>query len=307
MSTIKEKIESTTPEPVANGKSNVLADAKSELVDKLGSQIDKMMAQGELHLPADYSAPNALRSAWLTLQETVDKDKVNVLTACSKPSIYNALLNMVIQGLNPAKKQLYFIAYGQQLVCQRSYFGDMALAQRVRPGLEFGYQLIFEGDEVEFEIVLGKRHIKAHKQSFASQSGGTIVGAYCIAHLDGAIVGTVIMTIAEIRKSWSMSKTFKPDNKYGTHVDFEGDMCLRTVIRKCCKPIINSSSDELLMASLQETERLEAEAEIAAEVSENANSEIIEIPALEVQRSPDEGAKGSSSPIQTPLKEEPPF
>jgi recombination protein RecT len=39
-----------------------------------------------------------------------------VLQACTRDSIANALLDMAVQGLNPAKKQGYFIAYGKQLV-----------------------------------------------------------------------------------------------------------------------------------------------------------------------------------------------
>ncbi len=72
-----------------------------------------------------------MKSAWLILQAAVDKDKKPVLEVCSKNSIANALLDMVVQGLNPAKKQCYFIAYGNGLACQRSYFGTMAVTKQV--------------------------------------------------------------------------------------------------------------------------------------------------------------------------------
>lgn len=102
-----------------------------DLVDSVSHKLRKFADKGELVLPSNYSIENALKSAWLMLQETVDKDKRPVLLACTKASIANALLDMAVQGLNPGKKQCYFIAFGTKLLCLRSYFGAMVVAERV--------------------------------------------------------------------------------------------------------------------------------------------------------------------------------
>ena len=44
-------------------------------MDAVTKRIRQFIAGGELHLPADYSPENAMKSAWLMLQETVDRDK----------------------------------------------------------------------------------------------------------------------------------------------------------------------------------------------------------------------------------------
>jgi recombination protein RecT len=59
-------------------------------------------------MPANYSYSNALKSAYLILSETVDREKKPVLQRCSQASIINTLLDMTIQGLSSAKKQCYF-------------------------------------------------------------------------------------------------------------------------------------------------------------------------------------------------------
>src|SRR5690606_24667209 len=106
-----------------------LALVKKDTVDVVAEKVRQFQERGEIHFPTNYSPENALKSAWLVLQETKDKNGKPVLQSCTKNSIANALLNMVVQGLTPAKQQGYFIAYGQQLVFQRSYFGTMAVTK----------------------------------------------------------------------------------------------------------------------------------------------------------------------------------
>ena len=48
-------------------------------VDLILAKVQKFQQHGELDLPPNYSAANALKSAWLILQQTVDKDKKPVL------------------------------------------------------------------------------------------------------------------------------------------------------------------------------------------------------------------------------------
>src|SRR5690606_2036696 len=152
---------------------------KRDTVDVVAGRINELMRSGELHLPADYSVHNALKSAWLVLQETVDKDKRPVLSVCSRESIANALLDMAIQGLNPAKRQCYFIAYGHTLVCQRSYFGDMALVKRVLPKADIWYGIVYDGDVFEYTIWRGRRVITKHEQKVENIDPGRIRAAYC--------------------------------------------------------------------------------------------------------------------------------
>ena len=104
---------------------------QNPIIDNVSKQIAAFQEQGRLQLPPNYSAQNALYSAWLTLQGVKDKNDRPALQVCTKESITNSLLDMVIQGLNPSRKQCYFIPYGNALTLQRSYFGTMGVTKRV--------------------------------------------------------------------------------------------------------------------------------------------------------------------------------
>lgn len=241
-------------------------------IQRVGVMVRGYLDKGQLHLPSNYSAENAMKSAWLKLQET------GALQGATDTSVINALLNMVIQGLNPAKTQCYFIKYGTQLVCQRSYFGDMALVKRILPGVEFFYATYYEGEKVVPRRVNGKLVSIEHEEDLSAKTLDKLAGAYCLVINDsGEVVAGEVMSIDRIRKSWSMSKTYKPDAKSGTHADFADEMALRTVIRKVCKPIINSSDDELLVRSAAESDMDAIDAEITEEAEELGNQELVTV------------------------------
>ena len=77
--------------------------SEKNISDGVLARVAELEKTGGLQIPRNYSAANAIKSAWLILQNTVDRDKHPVLTACTKESIANALLDMVIQGLAPGK------------------------------------------------------------------------------------------------------------------------------------------------------------------------------------------------------------
>src|SRR5574343_1472120 len=264
-------------------QSTAVAQIKEQTVDAILRKVHAFQNNGELDLPANYSPANALKSAWLILQEAKDKDNNPVLTSCSKESIANSLLDMVVQGLNPVKKQCYFIAYGKQLSCMRSYFGAMAVAHRVDPTIaEDGNiaAVVYEGDKLTYKLVRGMRQVAEHEQSLENVDRGKIKAAYCeVYDRDGKLKRSEIMTMDEIKQAWKQSQTRPVDDngnvKAGsTHEKFTADMAIKTVINKTLKPIINSSSDENLMLhkAIHRSDETRAFEEAQAEVDEHANT-----------------------------------
>ena len=263
--------------------------------------IDRFTSTGTLCLPPDYSAENALKSAWLTLQAVVDKDKRPALTVCTRESIINALLDMVVQGLNPQKKQCYFIVYGSALTCQRSYFGDQVLAERVQPGIEIFAAVVYEGDIFEYSMVRGRKVVTNHVQKLENQRPDKIAAAYCgVVDATGTELGTEIMTIEQIKKSWGMSKTYNGNS--GPHANFPDQMCMRTVIRRRTKPIINASNDRLLLESVQRQDMDAIDGEIEEETKDKANGQIITLPAPPPSPT---GPTGPTSPTAEATDEDP--
>jgi len=281
---------------------------KEETLDAVSKRIKALEANGEIHFPPDYSPQNALKSAWLILQETRDKDNNLALEVCTKASILNSLMDMVITGLNPAKKQGYFIPYGKQLAFQRSYFGSMALAKRIDDKIEdIIAEPVYETDTLEYEIVKGKKNITKHTQTLEAVNVGKIKAAYCmVIGIGGEITKTDLLTFEEIKKAWTKSK-MHPVEKDGSikagsvHDDFTADMCRRTVINHACKPIINSSDDKHLKIAAMRSEVVEAEEEALLQIEEGANQEVIDIDDDEIEN---DQTSEKIEPIWDPYKSE---
>ena len=249
-----------------------------DIVANVAITLRKFTENKELILPGDYSTENALKSAWLILQETVDKDHKPVLQSCSQASIANALLDMAVQGLNPGKEQCYFIAYGSKLLCQRSYFGTMAVAHRVAGAKDIWAEVVYQDDKFEYTLSHGKKNITKHTQRVENIKEGNIIAAYCVVEFQSPNPSyTEIMTMEQIRRAWSKSK-MNPDAPTSTHAMFAEEMCKRTVINRACKKLINSSSDSnLFLESFHRADDEQAEEEIAAEIAEKANKEVIDV------------------------------
>lgn len=262
-----------------------VAKKQTEIVDSVLRRVQEFQVKGELDLPPNYSAANALKSAWLVLQETVDKNKKPVLSVCTRASIANALLSMVVQGLNVNKKQGYFIAYGKRLCFQRSYFGAVAVCKRVESSLQDVYaECIYKGDEVEYNILNGRRVIEKHTQKFESINDDNIVGAYAVAiGKDDRQMRCEIMTMKEIKQAWQQSQ-MKPVNEKGeiksdsTHAKFTAEMAKKTVTNRIAKKIINTSADsDLLIQVVRQNDIDNEQAAAEEEIEENANQEVIDI------------------------------
>ena len=279
-----------------------LALIKKDVVDTVTNRVREFTTAGELHFPANYSVENAMKSAWLILQETKaktpDKQEVPALSYCTRDSIANALLSMAVQGLNPAKKQCYFIAYGNQLVCQRSYFGNIYLAKLADPEIEdIVGTTVYEGDEFEYYIYRGKTFIRKHVQQLWNVDKRKIVAAYATVlrkDRDEAKEYSDIMTMEQIKQAWKQSKMYPIDDRGNiktgsTHDKFTADMAEKTVINGICKQIINTSTDSyLVLETYRKTEDAIVTAEANETIAQNANREIIDVtPTQGSLRAPD--------------------
>lgn len=154
----------------------------------------------------------------------------------TKTSISNALLDMVIQGLSPAKKQCYFIKYGNKVQLMRSYFGTMAVLDRVTGGAEITPVVVREGDVFEIAMDGPDLVVAKHETSFENLDND-IKAAYVVIKLANGKEVTTVMTKKQIDKSWSKAKTKNVQN------DFPEEMAKRTVINRAAKYLINTSND----------------------------------------------------------------
>ncbi len=286
-----------------------LAITKNETVNAVMRRVGELQGQGRLVFPPNYSPENALMSAYLVLQNTKTKDDQPVLQACTRESIANSLLDMVVQGLNPVKKQCYFIAYGSQLICHRSYFGTIAVTKRVTGAKDVYAEVVYEGDEFEFEIDRGNTVITKHTRRLENIDRRKVVAAYCTIIPAEGDPYTQIMTMDQVREAWKKSQ-MRPIDDQGnvrpgsTHGQFTEEMAKKTVINRTCKLFINSSDDsslDLVVQRVNEADERAEEAAFEAEVRENANAELIEEATYrEVDEDAEPLAVGDDAPSREP-------
>jgi recombination protein RecT len=245
-----------------------------ELLETVLTRVETLEKAGQLDLPKDYSAANALQGAWLLLQDLTIKDKsgnyVKALEYCTKQSISFALLRMVLDGLSPLKSQGAFVPRGQTMTWVREYAGNMAIAKRTAGVERVNALVVWEGDVFHYVITeAGKIHVVEHKSTI-DNIGGKIKGAYAVVHFMDNTKKTEIMTWDQIQKAWKMAGTITK-----AHTDFPDQMAIKTVINRALKPLINSTSDESMFDSIttQVAENLIAETVPSHDLPEISHSE----------------------------------
>lgn len=268
--------------------------------DSVLQRVTQFREAGELRLPPDYSPENALKAAHLVLLETKNKDGKPALEVCSKESIANALLKMIVLGLSVMKKQCDFIVRGTQLCCDPEYTGNIALAMRYG-GLKYHKgNAIFAGDDFKFEVgVDGRRKLIHHKQSLES-IGGDVIGAYVTYELEDGTQDMEIMNIFQIRNSWLQGAA-----KGGSmaHKNFTDQMAIKTVYNRMTKLLIRASNDAPLMGdngSDDNEQKPDVMSEAKQEVLNKANAEEIAFEDV-----PTETPQAAADPEPAPQQEAP--
>lgn len=281
---------------------NSLQLAEKNISDSVLARVNQLTETGGLVLPKDYSAANAIRYAWLQLSQMTDREGKKILEKVTKESVSQALFQMVQQGLSTAKKQGYFIPYGNTLSFEKNRYGTKAIAKRIKPDISTSETVIYENDIFEYEIdpKTGKKFLTQHKQSIDNIDISKIKGAYAV--VDGVLT---VMTMAQIRQAWNQGRQ---KGQSDAHKNFTDEMCLKTVIGRALKDFVNSSDDaylydeenvlEPVKTEEQEAEVLDMnEAPIAQPepVSEPVNEPVTVEEAVVVQETPKQNKKAPTS------------
>ncbi len=270
------------------------------------SRIEQFQKDGSMILPKNYSVENHMKSAWLALQEVEDKEHHKALQICTKESIANSLLDMVLQGLSVSKKQGYFIVYGNKLIFQRSYFGTIALAKRAGGMVsEPVANVIYEGDDFQYEIdpKTAKVAIVKHSQKLENIDNSKIKGAYALVTLADGTTQVTIMSMQQIRAAWGQGAT---KGNSPAHKNFAEEMSKKTVIGRACKAIINSSDDAWLYDG-KEDDADSDKASIQRDAAQRSDVQIIDTTAVEFDDVSETSSSTDASQAQEPTPEEAPY
>lgn len=182
---------------------------QKQITSPVAARIGEMQNEG-LMIAQNYSVSNALSSAYYALKNS---SSGNLLQMCTQDSIYNALLDMVTQGLSPAKTQCYFIPYGNTVKLTRSYFGTMKVVKQLPEVKDIYAEVIYEGDKFQIKNENGRKVFVSHETDWVN-ADNPIAGAYCIIEKEDGEKILTVMTKKEIDKSWAQAKTKNVQNNF---------------------------------------------------------------------------------------------
>lgn len=213
---------------------------QEETTQQIMDRVTGWQETGEVVLPKGYHVGNAIKLAWLYLQTVENLQHQKAIDYCTKDSICNALLNMVINGEYP-QKHCYFIMYGNRLEWQERYLGKLMRAKRDTEIGKVNAQVIYEGDEFVYTIdENGEKQLVKHVPNLANIDNTKILAAYAVVINKDGTRHIEVMTRTQIQKAWEQGAM---KGKSGAHTNFTDQMCMKTVIQRACKIALDSTAD----------------------------------------------------------------
>lgn len=217
---------------------NVQTTATQQLVaTSVSDEFKDLVEKQGFKVPDNYHVANALQEAVAMLPNVKGIENV------TPDSIKKSLFDMVVQGLSPAKTQVYFIAYGRQLQMQRSYFGTQQVLKRLPEIENIAAFIVHEGEDFQVDYNEdGELIVTEHHTDFMKLDN-PIVGAYAVITKTDGTKQYEVMTKKQIDASWGQSR------QLNVHKKFPEEMAKRTVINRAAKNIINTTDDESALVS----------------------------------------------------------
>lgn len=213
---------------------------QEETTQQIMERVTGWQETGEVVLPKGYHVGNAIKLAWLYLQTVENLQHQKAIDYCTKDSICNALLNMVINGEYP-QKHCYFIMYGNRLEWKERYLGKLMRAKRDTEIGKVNAQVIYEGDEFVYTIdENGEKQLVKHVPNLANIDNTKILAAYAVVINKDGTRHIEVMTRTQIQKAWEQGAM---KGKSGAHTNFTDQMCMKTVIQRACKIALDSTAD----------------------------------------------------------------
>lgn len=253
--------------PSQNNKA--LKEMQDTTVNAVMKQVEELQQTGGLVLPKDYNVGNALKSAWIYLQTIETRTKQKAIDVCTKLSICNCLLEMVIRGQHP-KKHCYFIPCGNSLEYWERYTGKVLRAKRDTKIQDVVAQIVYEGDKFIYTVdENGYYQLVSHETAIENINPDKIKAAYAVVIFKDGSKHLEVMTIDQIRKSWQQGAA---RGASGAHQNFTDQMCKKTVIARACKVELDSATDG-------EEEELSMTPPSAAEATRDAAQQQITVQA----------------------------
>ena len=274
---------------------------QEETTQQIMDRVTGWQETGEVVLPKGYHVGNAIKLAWLYLQTVENLQHQKAIDYCTKDSICNALLNMVINGEYP-QKHCYFIMYGNRLEWQERYLGKLMRAKRDTEIEKVNAQVIYEGDEFVYTIDDdGQKQLVKHVPNLANIDNTKILAAYAVVINKDGTRHIEVMTRTQIQKAWEQGAM---KGKSGAHTNFTDQMCMKTVIQRACKIALDSTADPGDDDDTNHYDEATAERE-AAQGRQTIDAEAVEVKGEQVAAPAPKGLEANASYIDMSNTQQP--
>lgn len=274
---------------------------QEETTQQIMERVTGWQETGEVVLPKGYHVGNAIKLAWLYLQTVENLQHQKAIDYCTKDSICNALLNMVINGEYP-QKHCYFIMYGNRLEWQERYLGKLMRAKRDTEIGKVNAQVIYEGDEFVYTIdENGEKQLVKHVPNLANIDNTKILAAYAVVINKDGTRHIEVMTRTQIQKAWEQGAM---KGKSGAHTNFTDQMCMKTVIQRACKIALDSTADPGDDDDPNHYDEATAERE-AAQGRQTIDAEAVEVKDEQVAAQAPKGIEANASYIDMSNTQQP--
>lgn len=274
---------------------------QEETTQQIMDRVTGWQETGEVVLPKGYHVGNAIKLAWLYLQTVENLQHQKAIDYCTKDSICNALLNMVINGEYP-QKHCYFIMYGNRLEWQERYLGKLMRAKRDTEIGKVNAQVIYEGDEFVYTIdENGEKQLVKHVPNLANIDNTKILAAYAVVINKDGTRHIEVMTRTQIQKAWEQGAM---KGKSGAHTNFTDQMCMKTVIQRACKIALDSTADPGDDDDPNHYDEATAERE-AAQGRQAIDAEAVEVKGEQVAAPAPKGLEANASYIDMSNTQQP--
>ena len=287
-------------------ENQVVTTGVTQIINQAINQYTKMVENKVFDIPENYSYKNAIQQARYLLTKPADAGKnkgLAIIDICTPQSILQAVMEMAQKGLNPDKKQCYFIPYGNVCTLSISYQGNVALAKRGGEdiGEIYGYA-VYKNDKLElvFDPRKGVIQVKSYEPDISKWTKSDITGAFAvITDKAGEVKYTEYMTMEQIKDAWNMgfAKGESP-----AHKNFPDQQAIKTVKSRAVKSFVNTADDSEIVSSEEKSitytdktlnEELESKAN-TLELDVNMGQE--KAPAIEAKNPKPEEIIGKTPP-----------
>ena len=204
-----------------------------ELISSFTTTIEKYEQKNLVEL-LEGSSMTASKFKQIVISELKRSPKLQEVFLKNPASLFASILHCAEIGLNPSQMigEFYFIPYKDTITAVLGYKGLLTLLMRSDKVKKIWCEIVYEGDDFEYELGLEPKLVHAPNHS-SIRNSSTVKYIYACAKINDEVIFKV-MAKQEIQQIANMAK-YKNDLYFNDAKDPEQWMAKKTVLKQLAK------------------------------------------------------------------------